>query len=119
MVVIVPLVELPPGTPFTVQVTCVLVVPVTLAVNCCWAEVSNVALGGEMLTAIVPTVAGVMVTLADANLVASKALVAVTVTTEGAGTVAGAVYRPVLETVPKVELPPCTPLTLQETALLG
>jgi hypothetical protein len=32
---IVPTVELPPATPFTCQVTAVLEVPVTVAVNCC------------------------------------------------------------------------------------
>jgi hypothetical protein len=33
--VIVPTVEFPPVTPFTCQVTAVLEVPVTVAVNCC------------------------------------------------------------------------------------
>jgi hypothetical protein len=32
---IVPTVEFPPATPFTCQVTAVLEVPVTVAVNCC------------------------------------------------------------------------------------
>ena len=40
---------------------------------------------------------------------------AVTVTLFGEGIEAGAVYLPVTSMVPTVELPPCTPLTLQVT----
>jgi len=40
-------------------------------------------------------------------------LAAVTMKLSGAGKEAGAVYFPVESIVPKVELPPCTPFTLQ------
>ena len=45
----------------------------------------------------------------------SAALVAVTVTVNGVGTVDGAVYRPAALTLPTVALPVCTPLTDQLT----
>jgi hypothetical protein len=51
-------------------------------------------------------------------LVESATLTAVTVTTLGLGTVAGAVYKPVAEIVPTVALPPATLFTAQVTALL-
>ena len=57
------------------HVTAVLLVPVTVAVNCCVAPVSNDAAVGLMLT---PTSA--TVTVADADFVGSATLVAVTVT---------------------------------------
>jgi len=38
-------------------------------------------------------------------------------TVAGEGTRLGAVYRPVAEMVPTVELPPVTPLTAQVTAV--
>jgi hypothetical protein len=38
--------------PTTVHVTPVLLVPVTVAVNCCCAPVGTVAVSGEMFTAI-------------------------------------------------------------------
>ena len=47
------------------------------------------------------------------------ASVAVSVTTGGSGTVAGAVYRPVDVTVPTVELPPAIPFTLHEKLMPG
>jgi hypothetical protein len=45
----------------------------------------------------------------------SATLVAVIVTVEGWGAVAGAVYRPLAEMVPSVAFPPVTPFTLQVT----
>ena len=58
-----------------------------------------------------------MVTAADADLVGSDALVAVMVTVEGDGGVAGAVYSPVEEIVPQaVPLQPA-PDTVQATAV--
>jgi hypothetical protein len=79
------------------QVTAVLVVPWTVAVNCCVLPDPTLALVGETATVI----AGVTVTDALAFLVVSAALVAVTVTlvlllTEGA------VNSPLLETEPAV-----------------
>jgi hypothetical protein len=55
-----------------------------------------------------------MVTLADADLVLSATLVAVTVTVPEDGT-AGAVKSPLAEMVPRDEFPPTTPSTLQMT----
>src|ERR671923_1004148 len=63
-------------------------------------------------------VAAVMVTCAEADFVASACDTAVTVTVAGLGTTAGAVYRPELEIVPIVALPPLTPFTCQVTAVL-
>jgi hypothetical protein len=48
----VPTVELPPLTPFTLQVTATLDVPVTVAVNCCSPLTGTWAVGGETVTVI-------------------------------------------------------------------
>jgi hypothetical protein len=113
--VTVPTVALPPATPFTVHVTAVLAVPVTVAVNCCDAPVTKVALVGTNDT----LTAALTVTVAEADLVLSAALVAVTVTVAGAGTAAGAVYSPAALTVPTVALPPAMPFTVHVTAVLA
>src|SRR5882762_11895646 len=60
----------------------------------------------------------VMVTCAEADFVGSAWDTAATVTMAGFGTTAGAVYRPALDIVPTVALPPVTPLTCQVTAVL-
>src|SRR5256885_3430194 len=60
----------------------------------------------------------VMVTCAEADFVGSACDTAVTATVAGFGTTAGAVYRPKLDIVPTVALPPVTPLTCQVTAVL-
>jgi hypothetical protein len=71
---------------------------------------------GEM---VMLTAAGaVTVTAAEADLVESACDTAVTVTVAGLGTDAGAVYKPELEIVPTVALPPTTPFTCQVTAVL-
>jgi len=75
----VPTVALPPAIPFTLQVTAVFVVFVTVAVNCCVAPVATEALVGLTLTAT----GGMTVTDAEADLVGSATLVAVTVAGEG------------------------------------
>jgi len=82
----------------------------TLAVKpwlwlCC-----TLAVGGETFT---ETDASTL-TLADAERVESATEVAVTVTPEP-GTEAGAVYSPVLLTVPTAVFPPATPFTLHLT----
>src|SRR5438045_7226119 len=59
-----------------------------------------------------------MVTCAEADFVGSACDTAVTATVAGFGTTAGAVYRPELDIVPTVALPPVTPLTCQVTAVL-
>jgi hypothetical protein len=50
--VIVPAAALPPGVPFTCQVTVVFVVPVTVAVNCVVAPGLSVAVVGVTVTVI-------------------------------------------------------------------
>ena len=50
--------------------------------------------------------------------VESACEIALTTTVAGDGTVVGAEYKPEVETVPNVPLPPVTPLTCQVTALL-
>jgi len=73
--------------PERLQVTAVLVVPVTVAVNCCCAPVTTLAAVGETETAT----GAAIVTVAEAALVGSAWEVAVTLTVEGLGTDAGAV----------------------------
>jgi hypothetical protein len=76
-----------------------LVVPVTAAANCCDLPPGTVTLAGEMETL---TGAGVpvMLTLAEADLVASATLFALTMAVPPLGTLVGALYNPVDETVP-------------------
>jgi hypothetical protein len=78
------------------QATAVLLLPVTVAVNCWVLPVSSHAEVGEMDT---ETTGAVTATVAEAELVLSAALVAVTVYVPA---VLGAVYRPLVETVPPV-----------------
>jgi hypothetical protein len=85
----VPVVELPPCTPFTSQVTAVLVVPVTVAANCWVWEACTDAEVGEIDTATAGAGA-VTLTVALADFVLSAMLLAVTVTALD-GAVAGAV----------------------------
>jgi hypothetical protein len=89
----------------------VFVVPLTLAVNCCFPSTVTVAVVGESLTII----GGMTVTVALFDLVSSAADVAVTRTFAGLGTAAGAKYRPLGDMVP--QLVPLQPLpeTAQET----
>ena len=56
--------------------------------------------------------------IAVPDLVVSAAEVAVMVTFDGVGIVAGAVYSPEALIVPTVVFPPCAPLALQVTAVL-
>ena len=53
MVFTVPVVELPPVTLFTFQVTAKLVVPVTVAVNCCIAFTAKATCNGDIETVTV------------------------------------------------------------------
>jgi len=71
--------------------------PVTVAVNCCVPLVRSEAEAGEIVTRT--TGAVVTVTVADADLVLSSALVAFTVKLPA---VLGAVKRPLVETLPPV-----------------
>jgi hypothetical protein len=106
-----PIVWLPPAMLLTCQLTAVLGAPFTDAVNCCVPKFATLAALGETLTEL--GVAVVTVTVADADFVESACEVAVTVACGGFGTVAGAVYSPLLEMVP-FEAPPAT---LQATAV--
>jgi len=81
--------------------TAVLLVPLTLAENCCFPPDGTVALKGFTLTAIFCVLAAVTVTLAEALAVVNAALVAVTVTFDVVETI-GAVSTPVLEMEPAV-----------------
>ena len=69
-----PAVETVPAVAF--QVTPVLLVPLTVAVNCCLPPVPTAAEVGEIVT---DTTGALTFTVADADLVASATLVAVTV----------------------------------------
>lgn len=73
--------------PLTLQATAVLELPVTVAVNC-WVfpEITWALVGVTFMTR-----AGRMVTVADADLVASALEVTVTVAVAGTGGVVGAV----------------------------
>lgn len=111
----VPTVALPPAMPLTAQVTVVVMVPVTVAVNCCIAPVAMLGVEGDTLT--------VMGVVMDTTVVATKegstTLVAVTVTVPGVGgATAGAMYKPDVVMVPTELLPPGMPLTAKLTLVL-
>ena len=110
-----PSVEFPPATPFTLHVSAVErdPAPVTVAVNACPAPVETLADVGEIVTMML----SVMVTAAEPTALASAALAAATVTAGGDGRLPGAMYKPVEETVPRVEFPPATPFTDQVTVV--
>jgi hypothetical protein len=109
----VPIVVLPPFTPSTDHCTPVFVVPVTVAVNCWVAFAITLAETGLMLSATPETV---IVTAALAILLESTLLVTVTICEPA---VAGAVYVPLVETVPATALPPVTPSTDHCTPVLA
>ena len=81
---------LPPFVPFTCQVTAVLALPITVAMNCLVVKFATVAVCGCTLTCTAEAVA-VTVTIAESDFVESACDVAVTVTVAGFGTEAGAV----------------------------
>ena len=81
--------------------TAVLLVPLTVAANCCVRPEVTVALVGLTLTAILLIAGGLTVTVAVAVDVGDATLFAVTVTDVVAET-AGAVNKPVLEMLPAV-----------------
>src|ERR1019366_6129446 len=74
----------------TLQLTAVLVVPVTVAVNCLVSPANTRALVGEILT----TTGASTVTVAVPDLEGSACEVAITATVGGLGSVLGAVYKP-------------------------
>jgi hypothetical protein len=71
--------------PATLHVTAVFEVPVTDALNCCVVPMGTDALGGLTVT----TTTGTIVTLAEADLVGSATLAALTLTTAGDGATDG------------------------------
>ena len=111
---IVPVVVFPPVTLFTCHVTDVFEAFVTVAVNCCVEEVTTAAVFGLTVT----ETPAVTVTVAVSDFVLSATEIAFTVTGFDAGTVAGAVYKPVALIVPTVEFPPVTLFTCDVTAVL-
>ena len=82
----VPFIALPPGVPFTFQLTCGLVVPLTCAVNC-WFPFVNT----DVDVGLMAMVTDAMLTLAEAVCRQSAWETAVTVTVGGFGIDAGAV----------------------------
>lgn len=111
----VPTVEFPAVMPFTCQVTEVLLLLSTVAVNFCVLPAAKEAEGGEIVTLTGETV---RVTLADADLVVSALEIAFTVITRSLETLAGARYSPEVEMVPLLEFPPVVPFTCQVTEVL-
>src|ERR1700682_6439080 len=108
----VPLLELPPVTPLTCQVTWELPLFCTVAVNFWVPPAVNDAVAGETLTVIT---AAVRVTCAEADLVSSAFETAEIVPDVRVPRLAGARYRPESEIVPREELPPLEPFTCQST----
>src|SRR5262249_27526428 len=102
--------------PLTFHVTPVLLVLATVAVNCCLREIRTVAEEGEIVTET-GGAGFVMVTAALPTAVGTALLAACTVTVAGEGAIAGAVYRPLIESIKPTELfPPIVPFTSQVTA---
>src|SRR6266478_2107501 len=97
--------------PLTCQITAEQEEPFTVAINCCVPKFATVAVLGETNT--IPLETAVTVTFAEPDFVASACEVAVTFTCAGFGTVDGAVYSPLAETVPLA----APPVTLQVTAV--
>ena len=89
-----------PTTGSSDQVTLVLLVPVTVAVNCWVFKAERFTEAGLRLT----TGGGNKLTLALADWLVSATLVAMTLIVWPAPIAAGAVYRPVLETKPTAGL---------------
>ena len=82
---------LPPGVPFTCQVTAVFERLLTDAENCCVAKAATLAGFGLTVTDGTGTTPGWTVTVAVANFAELACDVAATVTVAGLGTLAGAV----------------------------
>ena len=74
------------------------------------------ALAGDTATACAGTVV-LIAACATATLLGCACETAAMVTVDGEGTVAGALYKPVVSIVPWVASPPVTPLTCQMTAV--
>jgi hypothetical protein len=101
--------------PVICQVTLVMVVPLTLATNCCCRFTDTVASAGDTVTVTSEDAPRITEALAEA--VRSASDVAVTVTTLDAGIVAGAVYTPLLLIWPQALPLQEVPVKLQTTTL--
>lgn len=88
---------------------------VTVGVNCCVPPAGTGALVGAIE---IVTVGAVRVTTAEAAFVVSATEVEVTVTVVELGSFVGAVYKPVVLTVPMIASPPVSPFTLHVTEVL-
>ena len=111
---IVPQAEPEQPAPETLHVTFVFEEPVTVALNCCFAPTTTFAVLGATVT----TTGGIIVTVALADFVVSATEVTVTVTRDGEGITAGAVYTPSESIVPQLVPEQPVPLTLQVTLML-
>lgn len=131
----VPLHPVPDTPPARDQITLVLLVPVTAAVNCNWLGADDPdggikALAGEIVTFVDPPPVPTILICALALLVESASLVAVSATGFAEGTVAGAKksivvvpapaggthgFEFVTQTCPSTVFPFATPLTVQTT----
>ena len=100
--------------PLTLQLTLVLEVPLTVALNCFVCPSATLAVAGEM---VIPTVWVICID-AVPDLVGSATDVAVTVTKGGLGAAEGAVYRPLVEIVPQSVAVQPVPLRRHVTAVL-
>lgn len=113
VVLIVPHDEPMQPTPLSPHVTDVLLDPVTVAVNCCFAPAPTAGSLGETLTLMEP--GDPIVTVAEPDTAPFMSEVAVTVTVFGLGAVPGAVYSPPEVMDPQVMPPQPEPDTLQMT----
>jgi hypothetical protein len=114
---IVPTVPFPPADPFTLHITPVFELPVTVAAYC--EDVPSVTVPAPLRERVTAGGGGgeASVTIRFRATVVSATLVAVMVTFKELGWVAGAVYKPFVEIMPTVWFPPATPFTLQVTPL--
>ena len=110
----VPTIEFPASVPLTSQLTAVLLVPETVALNCCECFTSTLALVGEIETETGAVVPAFTETHALAMAVVRAALCAVILTHRDRPP-RGALYRPFVEMVPTSEFPPSLPFTNQFT----
>lgn len=89
----------------------------TVAENVCIPPAGMVTGLGLTVNGAVAVAGATTVTCADVVTEVSACEVAVTVTAAGFGTLLGAVYNPVVEMNPTVDVPPVTPFTVQVTAV--
>ena len=101
---------------FSVQFTA-MGIPLTVAENVCIPPAGTVTWLGLTVNGAAGVAGAVIVTCADIVTEVSACEVAVTVTVAGVGTLLGAVYNPVEEMNPTVELPPTMPFTDHDKAV--